>query len=149
MIVDLICNLKRYAELGNIFQKAFDFITDQELLTLNNGRYDIDGDDIYALISEYKTRDDIGGKLEAHKKYIDIQLVVKGSELIGYAPLQGHEIISEYNEDKDIILFSGEKSFLKIEKGMFAVFFPGELHMPGIKETTKEDVKKVVIKIKA
>ena len=88
-------------------------------------------------------------KEHAHKKYIDVQFILKGSELMGYAPFKGQEIVSEYNEEKDVILFSGNKSFFKIEYGMFAIFFPYELHMPGIKAEIPENVKKVVIKVKA
>jgi YhcH/YjgK/YiaL family protein len=149
MIVDKTDNLQLYTRLGSKFQKAFTFITDPELMLLDNGKYEIDGDDIFALVSEYKTKDEIDGKFESHKKYIDVQFLAKGAELIGYAPFKNQELITEYNNDKDIAFYKGDKSFLKIEQGMFAVFFPGELHMPGIKTSISETVKKVVIKIKA
>ena len=149
MIVDKTDNLKLYTHLGSKFQKAFTFITDPELMLLDNGKYEIDGNNIFALVSEYKTKDEIDGKFEAHRKYIDIQFVAKGIELIGYAPFRDNEIISEYNEEKDIMFFAGEKSFIKIEKGMFALFFPNELHMPGIKLIVRDDVRKIVVKVKA
>ena len=149
MIVDKTDNLKLYTHLGSKFQKAFTFITDPELMLLDNGKYEIDRDNVFALVSEYKTKDEIDGKLEAHRKYIDIQFVAKGTELIGYAPFRNQEIISEYDEEKDLILFAGEKSFIKMEKGMFALFFPNELHMPGIKSLIRDDVRKIVVKVKA
>jgi YhcH/YjgK/YiaL family protein len=149
MIVDKTDNLKQYAHLGSEFQKAFAFVTDPELMLLDNGKYEIDGDNVFALVSEYKTRDEIDGKFEAHKKYIDIQFLQKGTELIGYAPFKEQEIVTGYNQEKDIIFFTGEKSFIKMERGMFAVFFPYELHMPGIKSIIREDVKKIVVKVKA
>jgi YhcH/YjgK/YiaL family protein len=149
MIVDKTDNLKQYAHLGSKFQKAFTFITDPELLLLDNGKYEIDGDNVFALVSEYKTKDEIDGKFEAHRKYIDIQFLAKGTELIGYAPFNNQKLITEYNEEKDIAFFNGDKSFIKMQQGMFAVFFPDELHMPGIKYSNREDVKKIVIKIKA
>jgi YhcH/YjgK/YiaL family protein len=148
MIVDKTDNLKLYAHLGSKFQKAFTFITDPELMLLDNGKYEIDGDNIFALVSQYKTKDESDGKLEAHRKYIDIQFIAKGTELIGYAQFRNQEVISEYNEVKDIAFFKGDKSFIKMEQGMFAVLFPYELHMPGIKSSFYEDVKKVVIKVK-
>ena len=91
MIVDKTDNLKQYTHLGSKFQKAFTFITDPELMLLDNGKYEIDGDNVYALVSEYKTKNEIDGKFEAHKKYIDIQFVAKGTELIGYAPFKEQE----------------------------------------------------------
>ena len=148
MVADKTDNSRLYFNLGAKFQKAFSFITDSGLIFLENGRREIDGDNIYALISEYKTKELIDGKLEAHKKYIDVHFVAKGEELIGYAPFQGQEIISPYSEDKDVCFYAGAKSFIKIEQGMFAIFFPGELHMPGIKSIYAKDVKKIVVKIK-
>jgi YhcH/YjgK/YiaL family protein len=71
------------------------------------------------------------------------------SRQIGYAPFRDNKIISEYNEEKDIMFLAGEKSFIKIEKGMFALFFPYELHMPGIKSLIRDDVRKIVVKVKA
>ena len=149
MIVDKTDNLKLYTHLGSKFQKAFTFITDPELMLLDNGKYEIDGDNVFALVSEYKTKDELDGKLEAHRKYIDIQFMAKGTELIGYAPFNKQELITEYNEEKDIVFFNGDRSFIKMEQGMFAVLFPYELHMPGIKSSMRKDVKKVVIKVKA
>jgi YhcH/YjgK/YiaL family protein len=142
MIVDKTDNLKLYSHLDSKFQKAFTFITDPELMSLDNGKYEIDGNNIFALVSQYKTKDESDGKLEAHRKYIDIQFVAKGTELIGYAPFRDKGIISEYNEEKDVVFFNGDRSFIKMEQGMFAVLFPYELHMPGIKSSMREDVKK-------
>jgi YhcH/YjgK/YiaL family protein len=149
MIIDLVENIKHYSYLGDKFQKAFTFITDPELMLLDDGKYEIDGENVYAVISQYKTRNSDEAKLEAHRKFIDVQFVPKGNELIGYAPFKGQEIVAEYNDEKDVILYSGDKSFFKIEPGMFAIFFPNELHMPGIKAAFPVDVKKVVIKVKA
>ena len=149
MIVDKTDNLKLYTHLGSKFQKVFSFITDPELMLLDNGKYEIDGVNVFALVSEYKTKDELDGKLEAHRKYIDIQFMAKGAELIGYAPFNKQELITEYNEEKDIVFFNGDRSFIKMEQGMFAVLFPYELHMPGIKSSMRKDVKKVVIKVKA
>ena len=149
MIIDNVNNLKLYSHLGPKFQKAFIFITDPDVILLDNGKYEIDGDDVFALVSEYNTKNEIDGKFEAHRKYIDIQYLAKGTELIGYAPFNYQELLTEYNDEKDVAFFSGNKSFIKLEQGMFAVLFPNELHMPGIKSSVREDVKKVIVKVKA
>ena len=149
MIIDKIDNINQYTRLGEKFQKAFSFITDPELMFLETGRYEIDGEEVYALVSEYSPKDETDGKLEAHKKYIDLQYVAKGEEFIGYAPFKGQKVLLEYNELKDMGLFEGEKSLIKVDNSMFAIFFPDELHMPGIKTANRKAVKKVVVKIKA
>ena len=159
MIVDKIENAGQYSNLGDRIQKSLDFIKKTDLKKLQPGRYDIDGDNIFALISEYQTKAESEGKLEAHRKYIDVQCVINGEELIGYAPLSnpsfaetssgGQEILEHYSEEKDIVFFNGEKVFIKVKEGMFAIFFPEDAHMPGINVKGKSSVKKLVIKVKA
>ena len=159
MIVDKIENSGQYSNLGNRIQKSLDFIRKTDFKKLQPGRYDIDGDDIFALISEYQTKAESEGKLEAHRKYIDVQYIINGEELIGYAPLGNpafaeapsgkQEILESYNEENDIEFFLGEKVFIKVTEGMFAIFFPEDAHMPGINANGKSSVKKLVIKVKA
>ena len=148
MIVDKIENANLYKNLGERIKKSFDYIKQTDLKNLMPGRYDIDGDNIFALISEYQTKTEAEGKLEAHRKYIDVQYVIKGEELMGYAPLGDQLILEPYKEENDIIFYKGEKVFIKASEGMFAIFFPEDVHMPGIKVEKKSPVKKLVIKVK-
>ncbi|MDY0083199.1 MAG: YhcH/YjgK/YiaL family protein [Ignavibacteriaceae bacterium] len=148
MIIDKLSNSNLYSGFGKRINDALAYLIKTDFSKLKSGKYEIDADNIFALVSEYKTKDETEGKPEAHKKYIDVQFVAKGSELIGYVPLENQKIISEYNEQNDIIFFEGEKSFIKIDEGMFAIFFPNDIHMPGIKFKEKAFVKKVVVKVK-
>jgi YhcH/YjgK/YiaL family protein len=148
MIIDKIENAHLYKELSKRIEKAFEYIKATDLKKINPGKYEIDGENIFALISEYKTKSEQEGKLEAHRKYIDVQYVISGEEKMGYVPLNGQQILEPYKEENDIIFFTGDKSFTKVSSGMFAIFFPEDVHMPGI--TTKESlsVKKLVIKVR-
>jgi len=158
MIIDKIENSKLYRGLGERISKAFDYIHKTDLKNLKPGRYEIDGENIFALISEYKTKSEAEGKLEAHRKYIDVQYVISGEELMGYAPLGDpafsevsagrQQILEQYKGEKDIIFFKGEKLFTKVSSGMFAIFFPEDVHMPGISAGNFSDVKKLVIKVR-
>ena len=148
MIVDKIENANLYKNLGDRIQKSFDYIRQTDLKKLKPGRYDIDGDKIFALISEYQTKAELEGKLEAHRKYIDVQYVIEGEELMGYAPLGDQEISEPYKEENDIIFYKGERVFIKVYGGMFAIFFPEDVHMPGIQVEKKSPVRKLVIKVK-
>ena len=148
MIIDKIENATIYKNLGERIKKSFDYITQTDLKNLASGKYEIDGENIFALISEYKTKPESEGKLEAHRKYIDVQYVIDGEELMGYAPLNGQEILDPYKEENDIVFFKGDKSFTKITAGMFAIFFPEDVHMPGISTGKISDVKKLVIKVR-
>ncbi|MCU0343573.1 MAG: YhcH/YjgK/YiaL family protein [Ignavibacterium sp.] len=149
MIIDKLSNSHLYSGLGERINKALTYLKETDFSKMELGKYEIDGDNIFALVNEYTTKDENEGKLEAHKKYIDVQFVAKGSELMGYAPLENQMVMDEYNEQNDITFFTGEKSFTKVDEGMFAIFFPTDVHLPGIEEDKPAYVKKVVVKVKA
>ncbi|MCW8802970.1 MAG: YhcH/YjgK/YiaL family protein [Ignavibacteriaceae bacterium] len=148
MIIDKIENAKIYYDLSDRIKKSFDYITQTDLKELQPGKYEIEGENIFALISEYETKTKSEGKLEAHRKYIDVQYVISGEELMGSAPLVNQKILELYKEGNDIIFFTGDKSFTKVSAGMFVIFFPEDVHMPGICVENKTRVKKLVIKVK-
>ena len=149
MIVDKFENTHLYKNLGERIIKAFEYIKNTDLRNIEPGKYEIDGENIFALISEYNSKPESEGKLEAHKKYIDVQYVIKGEELMGYAPLGNQIILEPYKEENDIIFYAGEKSFTKVSSGMFAIFFTTDVHMPGITTGKTSTVKKIVIKVRA
>lgn len=148
MIIDKLSNSYLYVGLGDKINKAFNYLKETNFSQVEPGKYEIDGDNIFAIVAEYQTKDENEGKLEAHKKYIDVQFVAIGNEMMGYAPLSNQKVIDEYNEQNDITFFEGEKSFTKVDVGMFAIFFPTDAHLPGIKVNERSYVKKVVVKVK-
>ena len=148
MIIDKIENSHRYKGLNTRIEKAFGYIRNTDLKNIQPGRYEIDGENVFALVSEYKTKSEQEGKLEAHRKYIDVQYVIEGVELMGYAPLAGQKVLDPYKEENDIVFFKGDKSVTKVSEGMFAIFFPEDVHMPGISSENISEVKKLVIKVR-
>ena len=148
MIIDKIENAKIYYGFNERISKALEYIKSTDLINLSEGKYELDGDDIYASINLYDTKDRKDCYLEAHRKYIDVQYVVTGSELFGYASFNKQKSHSAYNDEKDFELFDNEPVFIRFDEGMFAMFFPDDLHMPGIKINDSSKVKKVVIKVK-
>lgn len=147
MIIDDIKNAGFYENVHPDFAKAFEFILTSDFSKLEDGKYEIKGDDIFAIVQQYKTKDKEEAILEAHKKYIDIQYISSGVELIGVSMLDKQTpVVSE--SEKDLAFYEGESSFIKLKKGMFAIFFPHDLHMPGIKQDQSIAVKKVVLKVK-
>jgi len=148
MIIDKIENSKLYEGISQRIKEAFEYIRNTDLKNIKPGKYDIDGENIFALISKYKTKAESEGKLEAHRKYIDVQYVISGEELMGFAPLGDQIILEPYKEESDISFFKGEKSLTKVSAGMFAIFFPEDVHMPGISTGKISNVKKLVIKVR-
>jgi len=146
MIIDYIANYRNYENLGIKISLALKHISDTDFESKEPGRYNIDGDDMFVGLNDYNTKDAAECRLEAHRKYIDVQFVAKGSELMGYAPLADQMVTDEYNDKKDVEFFEADPSFVRFDKGMFAIFFPQDLHMPGTGDG--EPVRKVVVKVR-
>jgi YhcH/YjgK/YiaL family protein len=147
MIIDTLENAGRYECLHTRFKAAFHFLNNTNLAAQQEGRFEIDGDRLFVLTQTYQTKPLEGGKLEAHRKYIDIQFVVSGEEYIGYAPLTDQKPVEPFNTDKDIGFYHGDASFTKISAGMFAIFYPNDAHLPSRYLQTTTSVKKIVIKV--
>ncbi len=146
MIFDKIENYQLYTNLSKKISKAFDFILNNDLNKMELGKHIIDGDEIFALLQEYETKSQDEGKLEKHFKYIDLQYIIKGTELIGVAPFANQTLLEE-NLKEDYAFYSGESSLIKIEEGEFCIFFLDDLHMPCIDYKQTAKVRKVVVKI--
>lgn len=147
MIVDKIENMEIYKKLDPKIAKAFDYIKNTDFSKTENGRYEID-ENIFAIVQEYASKDLGENKLEAHRVYTDIQYIAEGCEKIGYDSLDGLTVYEEYDEKRDILFYKEQGELITLNKGMFAVFFPTDAHMPGICVNEAVQVKKVVVKIK-
>lgn len=148
MIYGNIDNCEKYQCLNENFKRAFQFLINNDLKELPVGRYDIQGEDVFAMVQEYETKAEEEGKYEAHKKYIDIQYMVEGEEKVGYAFVENLETCLPYDSEKDFMLLEGNKEFFGLRNNEFYIFFPEDAHMPGIAKENKTKVKKVVIKVK-
>ena len=146
MILDTIENYKLYNPINERIAKGFDFLRTTDLDSLPSGKHDIEGDTIFALVQEYQTKPLEDCKLESHKKYIDIQYVIRGEEMMGITTQNNQKII-EVNEGKDYTFYEGTTSLVLVSKGMFTIFFPDDLHQPCVQTETISEVKKVVIKV--
>ena len=121
MIVDTLKNNSRYAALHPSFAKAFAFLEKAQKELPEIGRQEIDGDKIYALVQQYETAPASERKWEAHKKYIDIQFIYSGSEIISWDTIENLPEGTDYNETKDCYVFFGEgKNPVALHGGTFA-----------------------------
>ena len=146
MIIDNFENLKRYISVNKYFDKAFEYILSTDFSALNVGGYEVDGDNIYANVDEYETK--LVSKPEYHKKYIDIQFLVNGSEYIGYTSVENLLEKEEFNEDKDIGFGLGVVDFIKMKPTKFMILFPEDAHQPCMADGKPQKVKKIVVKVK-
>lgn len=147
MILDTLENYQLYSSINERIAKGFAFLRHTNLDAIPSGKHHIEGDTIFALVQEYQTKPLNECILENHKKYIDIQYMVRGEELMGVTTKKNQKIL-EQNTENDYTLYEGATSLVRVSKGMFAVFFPDDLHQPCVQAESASEVKKVVIKVR-
>ena len=147
MILDKIENSDLYSNLNDRIALAFEYIQSTDLANTENGTYEIDGKNVFAMVQDYHTKPWEEGKVEAHHKHIDVQYIVSGEELMGVATLSNEKAYEE-NLEGDYVFFHCPTRPVLVSSGMFTIFFPDDLHMPGIKVSEPSYVKKVVVKVK-
>jgi YhcH/YjgK/YiaL family protein len=131
------------------WDRAFAYLKETDLNSLTPGRHQIDGDNVFAMVTEGPAKDLSQTKWEAHRHYNDIHYVVKGKEKIGVTPVAGASLTEAYDPERDIMFYSAEGKFHLAEPGTFFIFSPKEAHRPGVKVAGEESpVKKIVIKVK-
>jgi YhcH/YjgK/YiaL family protein len=150
MIVDRMENWNLYS-FGPAWKRAFDFLGAVGP-QLEDREYPIQGADIYAIVATYETADPERPVLEAHRKYVDIQAVLAGAEILEWAPADSLEIEIPYSDAKDAAFYSpARRSRARIEAhpGTFVVLFPGDAHRGQfVAGRAPQRVKKIVIKIR-
>ena len=139
---------RQYQVNKTYWDKAFAFLKDNDLQTKAVGRYAIDGDNVYAMITENPTKDMDSTKWESHRNYIDLQSVIKGEEKIGVADITKLTITMPFDASKDLMNYSGDGNFYTAVPGTFFLFFPSDAHRPGITTSSNKPDKKIVIKIR-
>jgi biofilm protein TabA len=139
---------KQYHNNKSAWDKAFAFMRDSDLTKLKPGKYVIDGDNVYASITEAPEKEFEHTAWESHRKYTDLQYVIMGKEKIGVAPVSAATVIKPYNEAGDGASYTADGKYYIAEPCTFYLFFPEDAHRPGIKVDSYDVVKKLVIKIK-
>jgi len=148
MITDQIKNASLYSNVNPFMQKTFEYLTTTDFSAVEPGKYEIDGENVYALVSTYNTKPLSVGKWEAHKRYIDVQYIFSGKEKIGFTNFEKVIPLEEYNEEKDIAIYKGEGNFFIMDEKYFAIFFPTDVHMPGLAIHIPKEIKKIVVKVR-
>lgn len=153
MILGYIKNADKEAGLNMpLLQRGLQYLRDTDFSTIALGKHVIDGDALYAIVAEYVPDVKENCKAETHSKYIDIQYIVSGEEIMGFGDIAGGTEEPEgYLAERDATFYSAVKDeiAIKVSSGMFAVFFPWDIHRPSCASKPGLTVRKVVVKIKA
>ena len=134
--------------LHPLFSKAFDFLRNTDFSLLEDGKYEIDGNRIYAMLQTIKGKDKKDALLECHAEYIDIQMCLSGSlEQMGWKSARYlNNLFLPYDEEKDISFYEDvPNTYLSVYPNHVVVFYPEDAHAPGIGEGI---IRKVVVKVK-
>ena len=147
MIADTLARLHRYAALHPAFARAFELLEQADLESLEPGRHAIDGDRLYVSIEHIDGRGREGARLEAHRRYIDIQLTIDGDEEIGWTPLDDcRTSAGPFDEEKDVGFFKdAPRTWLHVPAGHAAIFFPDDAHAP---RGGRGALKKAIVKVR-
>lgn len=153
MIKDSIKNANLYYGLSRLIEAGLKYIIDTDFELLENGRYEIINDDVYAVVQDYYSKPIDNGKFEAHKKYIDIQYIIHGKEKMGASHISNFDETTHYDQEKDIVFLKPKTAtppeFVEVKENDFIIFTPEDAHMPSIALDKPEHIKKVVIKVRA
>ena len=151
MIYDSVENVDIYCEADDAIGMAVDFVRGFDV-SQSDGRYDIDGDNIFAMVQTIETGQASEKKFEAHEKYIDVQVVIEGRERhdVVLLDVEEMEVEQEYDSEKDLVFFKSPATFSTIimKPGMFVVYGPGDGHRPGCAVEGSERIRKVCVKVR-
>jgi len=148
MILDSLKNAYLYYPLHPGFKTAFEFLQNNSLKKMPDGRQEIDGDRVFLTLSSVTGKGKKGVRLEAHRRYIDIQLSLKGKECIGWSALSRcKENDGQFDTEKDCGFWRDKpQSWLVLKPGTFVIFFPEDAHAPlAAKGNSRKAVFKVVV----
>lgn len=146
MIIDKLENSGTYESIHPLFSRAFDTIKSIDVTKFVVGRQSLIGDELFVIMQQYETKPQEQGVWESHRKYIDIQYILEGEELINTASISDMTL-GEYTEEKDFQQAEGVGAPTILREGEFAVFFPQDMHMPCLTIEKANTVKKIVCKV--
>lgn len=146
--IDKVEFARQYEANRSWWDKAFAYLKETDLSSLKAGRYPIDGDNVYAMVTDGPPKEFDSSKYESHKNYLDIHYVISGKEKIGATPVSSATITQSYMPDRDLMFYSGGGKYYEADPSVFFIFFPKTAHRPGIKVDGYNVVKKLVIKIR-
>ena len=151
MLIDHLHNAKQYYGMSANLALALQWLEKNQhsLANMENGQYEIDGENVYAIVNSYDTKTPQQCGWEAHKVHCDIHYSVQGGERIAYAPIDTMTESQAYNSEKDYSLYTGTGDWIAVREGMFCLLLPQDVHAPGaMLDATPTYLKKVVIKLK-
>lgn len=152
MVVTNLKHIDHQACITTALKKAIDFLRRPDIGNMADGRMDIDGERVFALVQRYETIITDAPRFEYHRKYIDIQYIVSGEEIIGWAPAEQMTVTEAYDGNKDICFGTvpvSEMTPVYLQAGQLAILYPEDGHAPKLAAGRPSLVFKIVVKVAA
>ena len=150
MILDRLENAGLYHSLGPMMKLALDYLCRTDFSQTPDGRYELDGKDVFALVQRYRPKPPAAAIWEAHRQYTDVQYVAEGVERMGCAPLDESLTVRQaYDPQTDVVLYNAHGDFVDVPAGRFVIFTPHDVHAPGLASVpadVSQPICKVVVK---
>lgn len=149
MIIDRLENAARYEALHPLFAQAFAWLRENQTATFEAGsRIELDGKRMFVIVDQRVTRGHAASPLEIHRRYIDIQFGVAGTDEIGWLPTgQCSAAQAEFDAGRDIQFFNDKPElYVTVNPGAFAIFFPEDAHAP-LAAPAGSELRKLIVKI--
>ena len=147
MVYDYFQNISIYKNLHKNFSLCIDFLKNNDLSKLKKGKYELLGENLYYVVTEYNTQEP--SFFEAHKEYIDFQFLISGKERVDFHNVDECSVCVPYDKKTDSVLLStGCFSSLQLSTNQFVIFFPSDAHRPCLKIKDTEKIIKIIFKIR-
>jgi biofilm protein TabA len=149
MILDSLLSSSTYHSVHLGLPAAFRWL-ETHSATAEKGRHDV-AQGVTAIVDSYRTAPSSEKKWETHRCHVDLQVVLSGSELVGWSPEAELKTRIPYNPEKDAEFYEpivSKATQFRLYPGLFAIFFPGDGHQPGVMEEQSGEVRKVVFKLR-
>lgn len=147
MIYDSLKHAEIYQGIHPGVQRGLALLRDTDFSKMEDGRHEIDGDNLFILLQSYETKLK-NDTPEAHKKYIDIQYLISGEEKMGVGPLEEMTEEVEAHPERDIWFYHGPSSEILLSGDKFVVLWPGDAHAPCVAVNTPVSCRKCIVKVK-
>lgn len=151
MIKDSIKNIEQYFGLSERFKLGLEYLKDADWSEIEDGRHELLGSEVYVNVQKYLSKYPSDAEFEAHKKYVDIQYIINGSEKIEVCDAEHFSPLSDYDIEKDIIFLlpkeSSSPEFFTLCADEFLILMPGEVHKPSLAVDVPINVRKAVVKV--
>lgn len=147
MIFDSLDRAELYFDVHPGIRAGLFYLRSRKYADLTPGRHVIDGERLVAILQDYQTKPSADCVWESHQKFIDIQYVISGVERMGWSPIERMKICVPYDGEKEAAFYDGLGDFVAVRAGMFAIFFPSDVHSPSAALDAPSHVRKVVLKV--